>query len=98
MSCPWDVFWNHSLKGKLLAPFMYYTTKRCVKDSNYVVYVTNEFLQKRYPTMGKNIGCSDVELPPLDDSILDNRLNKIRNMPLGQTCCTGNNSCCKCSI
>ena len=48
VGCPWDSFWNHSFKGRLVAPFMYYATKRRVKDANYVVYVTNEFLQKRY--------------------------------------------------
>ncbi|MFD3155949.1 glycosyltransferase family 4 protein [Haloimpatiens sp. FM7330] len=80
VACPWDAFWNHSFKGKLVAPFMYYATKKRVKDAKYVVYVTNEFLQNRYPTKGQNIGCSDVELPSLDESILDKRLNKVRNM------------------
>lgn len=77
VTCPWDAFWNHSVKGKLIAPFMYNTTKKSVKDAPYVVYVTNEFLQKRYPTKGKNESCSNVSLKEFDSATLDNRLKKI---------------------
>ncbi len=28
VSCPWDVLWNYNLKGKLLAPAMYASTKK----------------------------------------------------------------------
>lgn len=80
VACPWDALWNHSLKGKIVAPFMYYKTKRNVKKAPYVTYVTNKFLQSRYPTDGKMIGCSDVQLPSLDDEVLSKRLNKINNM------------------
>src|SRR5699024_2509984 len=27
VTCPWDAHWNHSFKGKLVAPFMYLATK-----------------------------------------------------------------------
>lgn len=84
VGCPWDAFWNHSIKGKIIAPFMWYMTKRLVKKAPYVIYVTNSFLQKRYPTKGKNIGCSDVALPPISDEILSRRLNKIDNMDKNQ--------------
>src|SRR5690625_3073367 len=33
VACPWDAHWNHSFKGKLVAPFMYLATKKRVKDS-----------------------------------------------------------------
>lgn len=77
--CGWDAFWNHSLRGKIIAPFMYYTTKKAVKNSSYAIYVTNKFLQERYPCIGYSIGCSDVELPSLNDSILVRRIDKIMN-------------------
>ena len=80
VACPWDALWNHSVKGKLVAPFMYYSTKKRVKNSDYVIYVTNKFLQTRYITNGVNIGCSDVSLPSLDEGILKRRLNKINQM------------------
>jgi glycosyltransferase involved in cell wall biosynthesis len=74
------MFWNHSWKGKLVAPFMWYATKKAVKNAPYVLYVTNEFLQHRYPSTGRTIGCSDVALPTLDESVLDARLHKIKQM------------------
>lgn len=82
VACPWDAFWNHSIKGKVAAPFMYLATKKRVRDAAYAIYVTNEFLQRRYKCKGKTLGCSDVELPDLDDSILKMRINKIRNFIL----------------
>jgi glycosyltransferase involved in cell wall biosynthesis len=80
VGCPWDAFWNHSWKGKFVAPFMWYATKKAVKNASYVLYVTNEFLQYRYPCAGKTIGCSDVALPTLDESVLGVRLNKIKQI------------------
>lgn len=80
VACPWDGFWNHSLTGKLVAPFMYYATKKRIAESQYVVYVTNEFLQKRYPTKGKNINCSNVALKEFDDKTLERRIDKIESM------------------
>lgn len=77
VGCPWDSLWNHSLKGKLLAPFMYFATRKAVKDAPYVLYVTNEFLQRRYPNNGVNIGCSDVALNEFNDGVLLKRINKI---------------------
>lgn len=77
VACPWDAFWNHSTQGKMVAPFMYLATKSRVKNSNYVIYVTNEFLQKRYPTKGKNVNCSNVELTEFSESILEKRIKKI---------------------
>lgn len=80
VACPWDAFWNHSFKGKLVAPFMYLATKKRVRDAKYVVYVTNEFLQKRYPTIGESTNCSNVSLTEFNDDILESRLEKISNM------------------
>lgn len=77
VGCPWDSLWNHSWKGKLVAPFMFLITKLAIKNSTDVLYVTNDFLQNRYPTSGNNIGCSDVSLPKIDKAILENRMKKI---------------------
>ncbi|MBE7010900.1 MAG: glycosyltransferase [Ruminococcaceae bacterium] len=78
VGCPWDAFWNHSLKGKFIAPFYMARMKRQLKRAPYALYVTRQFLQKRYPTKGKTLGCSDVMLQPVDASLLEKRLTKIR--------------------
>lgn len=80
VGCAWDALWNHSLLGKIIAPFQYFTTKKIVMDAKYVVYVTNKFLQRRYPTKGKSVNCSDVSLKKFDDNILKARLEKINSI------------------
>lgn len=73
VGCPWDSLRNHGLSGKILAPYMYLATKRSVRSASDVLYVTNEFLQNRYPTKGRQIGCSDVELLAADHPVAENR-------------------------
>lgn len=77
VGCPWDALWNHSWKGKLVAPIEAWKTKKALREAPAVVYVTNEFLQRRYPTKGIGIGCSDVVLQGADDSVLEKRLARI---------------------
>lgn len=63
VACPWDALWNiGTLKGKIYAFISKYKTANRVLKAQNVIYVTDKFLQKRYPTIGRNIGCSDVEL------------------------------------
>lgn len=77
VGCPWDALWNHSKLGKLVAPYGYKAMKKYIKDAPYVLYVTNKFLQERYPTSGKSVGVSDVVLDPVSDDVLAKRLAKI---------------------
>jgi glycosyltransferase involved in cell wall biosynthesis len=79
VGCPWGTLWNHSYKGKLLAFPRYFNTKKSIENAPYAIFVTNEFLQRRYPCKGKSIGCSDVVLTPFKDDLLENRLNKIKH-------------------
>jgi len=61
VGCPWDVLWNHgSVRGKIWAPVAWASLRRTVESASDVLYVTNEFLQRRYPTKGRAFGCSDV--------------------------------------
>ncbi len=77
VGCSWDAYWNHSILGKIVAPYMEYQTRKIIKHSKYVYYVTSEFLQRKYPTKAKSIACSNVVLEKIDDSILEKRLKKI---------------------
>ena len=78
VGCPWDSYWNYSYKGKVVAPAAMISMKHRIATAPYVLYVTNEFLQKRYPTKGKQINCSNVELLPMNEDILIKRLEKIK--------------------
>jgi glycosyltransferase involved in cell wall biosynthesis len=63
---PWDAFQPGAVKHPL-RPFLrrWLTTnlRRQCSKACAVSYVTNEFLQRRYPTEGFSVGVSDVVLP-----------------------------------
>lgn len=78
VACPWDSYWNsHHKVGKIVAPVMMISTKRELRRAPYAVYVTKEFLERRYPCYGRWIDCSDVELQEIDQSVLEKRIEKI---------------------
>jgi len=78
VSCAWDAYWNHGILGKILAPYKFMRAHYTIKQSDYVLYVSNKFLQNRYPTNAKyQCGCSNVKIDKLDDCILEKRLDFI---------------------
>ena len=79
VTCPWDMSWNHSIKGKLAAVPLYLKTKKRVREAKHVIYVTSEFLQKRYPTNGKHTNCSNVHIDDMPVSVLEERIEKIEH-------------------
>jgi glycosyltransferase involved in cell wall biosynthesis len=78
VACTFDAYWNYNWKGKLIAYFKMWEQQRIMRHVPYVIYVTNNFLQSRYPTKGKHIACSDVELQPLEEQVLDQRLEILK--------------------
>lgn len=80
VGCAWDGIWNYNLLGKIIAPFSYYMQKKTVKKADYAVYVTNEYLQKKYPNTNKTTNCSNVALTEFNEEILKNRIKKIQGM------------------
>lgn len=74
--CSWDDYWNHGFIGKIVAPFMEIQQKRITKNAAFVIYVTESWLQKRYPTNGNSTYASNVYLPIQKDFSLDNRFRK----------------------
>lgn len=84
--CAFDSYWYYSLKGKLIAPFSYLLTRLLVQNAAYVVYVTRTFLQKRYPTKGLSLSCSNVILKDRDkeyDIIGKYKNLNLRNIKIG---------------
>lgn len=81
VGCAWDSMWHYgNIKGILYAPVLYLRTRNIIKKSNYVIYVTKEYLQKRYPSKGRCISCSDVEIKSISKDTLEKRILKIENM------------------
>lgn len=80
VGCPFDSLWNYGgIKAKLIAPILTLITKILVKKSKNVLYVSNVFLQKRYPNNKNTIGVSDVKIDKPDKKILDKRIKKINS-------------------
>lgn len=78
--CAWESYWNHSFAGKCIAPYMEYRAIRDTRDAAYIIYVTEKWLQKRYPTNGKWTYASNVILHHVDDAAMDMRRKKIASM------------------
>lgn len=79
VGCPWDSLFNYSLKGKIMAYPMYLSQKKTVQNADFSIYVTDVFLQKRYPSKKRVIGLSDVLLEDAKDELLKRRLEHINN-------------------
>lgn len=76
VGCPFDTLWHHGIKGKILAIPNYFKMKKCVKNAKNVLYVSEKFLQNRYPTNGNKVSCSDVDLKGINYNKIVNRGNK----------------------
>lgn len=74
--CAWASLRNYGgARGKVYAPIMWYRVRRVVKRAPFALYVTNRFLQQRYPCPnGCTIACSNVELPTPSKEVLERRL------------------------
>ena len=60
--CTWGALTTHgSLLGKIYAPISYCKMKRIISKSDFAIYVTQYFLQKRYPCLGESSFASNVE-------------------------------------
>ena len=78
--CAWDSYWNHGILGKALAPLLFMQEKKYIYCADYAIYVTKFFLQKRYPTKGKKINCSNVYIKDYDVSILEKRKKRLSSI------------------
>ena len=76
VGCPLNTLFNYGIKGKFFSFPAYLKLKKNVKKADSVLYVTKNFLQKRYPTSKPCIACSDADII-VDEKNLNNRLQKI---------------------
>ncbi|WP_163381069.1 glycosyltransferase family 4 protein [Cyclobacterium sp. SYSU L10401] len=74
VACPWDSLTNHSLLGKLYAPVSKKKLSNLVRKAPFVMYVTEVFLQNRYPNDYKNIGVSDVMLNVIPEDQIEKKM------------------------
>jgi glycosyltransferase involved in cell wall biosynthesis len=78
VACPWDALWNHgSVAGRLYAGYAAARMRRQVRHAEFVLYVSNGFLQRRYPTRGHAVACSNVAIDRVADEVLVERLRRL---------------------
>lgn len=75
--CSWDSYFNHGILGKMVAPIMYINQKKTVHEASFASYVTEQWLQKRYPTRGQQIAASNVYLKEFNDTLIEARITKV---------------------
>jgi glycosyltransferase involved in cell wall biosynthesis len=81
VGCSWDAFWNYgSLVSKLVAGPMFLLQRKYTKSAPFVIYITKNFLQKRYPSKGVNAeGVSNVMVTTPNSEIFNMREKRILN-------------------
>lgn len=78
VGCPWDALRSVGKPlGKIYAPLAWLRTRRLVWRAPVVAYVTEQFLQQRYPTNGYQVVCSNVEIGPPEAGLLERRMRRI---------------------
>ena len=83
VGCPWDSLFNYDWRGKLLAPTAFIKQRLIVSKAPYALYVTREFLQKRYPCSGIVENASNVCINQTPEDILMKRLERISKYKKG---------------
>lgn len=68
---------------RMYAPLLYRQITHTIRDCRFGLYVSQNYLQSKYPICGKMCGCSDVVLEPSDQTVLDRRIEKINAMEPG---------------
>jgi len=66
VACSWDSLWNYGTSlARIYAPAQYLRVRRAIWRARFVVYVTEHFLQSRYPPNSSSLttSISNVEIP-----------------------------------
>jgi glycosyltransferase involved in cell wall biosynthesis len=74
--------WHHgSLAAKLYAPLLDIQTRHAASRASAALYVTQQYLQQRYPCSGPTAAASNVVIPAPDPQLLDLRRKRVTTRP-----------------
>lgn len=65
---------------RLYGYYLYYLIKKAIRNCQFGLYVTQEYLQKNYPIEGNMCGCSDVIIKDYDIDVLNKRIDNIKSI------------------
>lgn len=81
VACAWDSNWYHGRKiNKVMALPSFFAMKHYVKHADYAIYVTDNFLQHRYPCNGKTGIASNVSIDAVPTVVLKRRIDHINSL------------------
>ncbi len=76
--CAYDkTYFKHKVFSKIYAPIKYRKAQKMVRNADAVLYVTEKFLQSRYPTNGISQYASNVEIAAPPEYVITSRLKHI---------------------
>lgn len=85
VGCAWDAYWHHgSALAKAYAPIAFFRMRSITRGSPNVLYVTERWLQERYPSDGFLVSASNVELAPPTDGVIQARCRRIAEIAVGR--------------
>ncbi|NCC23179.1 MAG: glycosyltransferase [Alphaproteobacteria bacterium] len=89
-ACAWDATYYHgSTLAKLYAPIRYLHDRIIAANADSVIYVSRNFLQRRYPAKGTTAVASNVQIDRPQESVLRKRLDRIANDRSGRPLVVG---------
>ncbi|HFU4324783.1 TPA: glycosyltransferase, partial [Streptococcus suis] len=72
-----DSLWFHSIMAKPFAFFSFFRTRRTVLNADFALYVSQKFLQSRYPCKNYSVGISDCIVNPISEPELEKKTAEI---------------------
>lgn len=85
VSCAWDAYLHFGgLSGRAYAPLAFLRTRRAVAGAPLALYVTSQWLQRRYPTRGISQNASNVQLARVDSASLQRRDERLQAIARGE--------------
>ena len=85
VGCAWDSYWNTGVRGaRLYAPLAYLRTRGAVARAQMALYVTSQWLQRRYPMAGPAAVASNVALEPTDEAVEAHRQTRLAALAAGK--------------
>lgn len=73
---------NPSRIRRMYAPVLYKQIRNRIQNCEFGLYVSNYYLQNKYPIKGKMCGCSDANISKLKPEILEERIKRIDDTEL----------------
>lgn len=85
IGCAWDSYFNYgTIAGRAYAPIAYRRQQRALRSAPLALYVTREFLQRRYPCSGYTNYASNVEIEPMDEAGHRARSERLQEISQGR--------------